>query len=143
MSKRVNDSHKSSGFLPRGRGAEVFSRSAITNGRDLLPTIDGRSVWARRFRDLIQLHVSDLGGEDAVSTAELSLIRRGACLTVELERLEIAFAANGGATVQQLDSYQRAANTLRRLLQTIGMKRVPKDITPDLRSYLQDREAAE
>lgn len=27
-------------------------RSRITNGSDLLPTTDGRSAWARLFRDL-------------------------------------------------------------------------------------------
>src|SRR5690349_19554851 len=31
-------------------------RSRITNGNALLPGVDGRSVWARRCRDVIDLH---------------------------------------------------------------------------------------
>ena len=58
-------------------------RSRITNGR-LLPG-DNRGSWARRCRDLISEHLSDLGGEDNTSAAEQSLVRRAAVLTVELE----------------------------------------------------------
>lgn len=72
-------------------------RCRITNGRDLLPGVDGRSVWPRRLRDLISLHLSDLGGEGAISEAEKCLIRRAACLTVELEHMELTFACNGEA----------------------------------------------
>src|SRR5262245_23135164 len=50
-------------------------RSRITNGTDLLPGIDGRSNWARRFRDVISLHTSDLGGLEECSEAEKSIIR--------------------------------------------------------------------
>ena len=84
----------------------------------------------RRLADLIALHVSDLGGEDAVSHSENLLVRRAACLTVELERLEVVFAMAGQATPQDLDLYQRASNTLRRHLESIGIQRRPRDVTP-------------
>jgi hypothetical protein len=73
------------------------SRSRITNRSAVLPDVDGRSTWVRRLRDLINLHPSDLGGEDAVSEAERSIIRRVATLTVELERMESVFASAGEA----------------------------------------------
>jgi len=137
MGKYTNASHKETGLLTNGK-------SRITNSNGLLPTIDGRSTWARRLRDLINQHVNDVGGIDLVSTAELSLIRRAATITIELERLELRFHSNNGATFPELDAYQRSANTLRRLLQSIGMKRVPRDVTPPtLREYLRSREAAE
>jgi hypothetical protein len=107
-------------------------RSRMTNGSAVLPGVDGRSTWVRRLRDLIALHLSDLGGEDVASEAERSIIRRASTLTVELERLELAFATQGEATAEQLDLYQRTANSLRRLLESIGIKRVPRDVTPDL-----------
>ncbi len=44
--------------------------------------------------------------------------------------MEAEFAAQGKAKAWQLHAYQRAANTLRRLLQAVGLKREPKDITP-------------
>jgi hypothetical protein len=99
----------------------------MSNRSELLPArlggVDGRSTWVRRFHDLIGLHVSDLGGDDAVSTAERSIVRRAVTLTVELERYELKFAKAGEATITDLDAYQRATNTLRRLLETVGLQR--------------------
>jgi hypothetical protein len=37
------------------------ARSKVTNGY-LLPAVDGRSTWMRRLRDLIGLHLTDIGG---------------------------------------------------------------------------------
>jgi hypothetical protein len=39
-------------------------RSRVTNGKQLfLEKGLGRSTWARRMRDLLQLHIADLGGD--------------------------------------------------------------------------------
>jgi hypothetical protein len=113
------------------------ARSRITNGSALLPGVDGRSVWARRCRDVIDLHISDLGGANNVSEAEKSIIRRCAALTVELEHLEFLFATAGAATPDQLDLYQRTANSLRRHLETIGIERRPRDVGPSLGDMLR------
>jgi hypothetical protein len=112
-------------------------KSRITNHSHILPGTDGRSAWARRLRDLISLHTADLGGQDAVSAAEASIIRRAATLTVELERLELLFATSE-ARPEDLDLYQRMSNTLRRHLETTGLKRVPRDVTPTLSDYLKE-----
>src|SRR5262249_37777099 len=112
-------------------------RSAVTNGRRLfVDGGDGRGPWARRMRDVIELHVSDLGGIEAASEAEKSIIRRAATLTIELERLEAKFSASGAARDADLDMYQRCSNTLRRLLETVGIHRRPRDVTPTLESFL-------
>jgi hypothetical protein len=111
------------------------ARSRVSNGSAVLPGVDGRSTWVRRLRDLMGLHLSDLGGDDAVSEAERSIVRRGATLTVELERMEAGFAVAGEAQPDQLDFYQRTANSLRRLLEAIGLQRRPKDVTPDPLEY--------
>jgi hypothetical protein len=58
-----------------GRPKKAF-RARVTNGSELLPDIDGRSIWARRCRDIISAHTADLGGLDNCSAAEQSLIRR-------------------------------------------------------------------
>lgn len=106
--------------------------SRITNGSALLPgNVDGRSTWVRRCKDLIALHTTDLGGPENISVAELSLIRRAAALTVELEMMEASWAEAGQATPAQLDLYSRTAGNLRRLLETLGLKRRAKDVTPD------------
>jgi hypothetical protein len=114
------------------------AKSKLTNGTTL-PGVDGRSTWVRRLRDLMGLHLSDLGGEDAVSEAEKSIVRRAATLTVELERLELKFAKEGEASTADLDLYQRTSNSLRRLLEAVGLERRMKDVTPNLATYLAQR----
>jgi hypothetical protein len=131
----------------RGISVPTRQHSKITNGSALLPGIDQRSAWVRRAKDVIALHLSDLGGADNVSAAKLSIVRRSAVLTVELERLEAQFAVAGQADAEQLDQYARVASNLRRLLEAVGLERVPRDVTT-LESYLQQhhptpREAAE
>jgi hypothetical protein len=72
--------------------AKATARSRVTNGKELLPGVDGRSLWARRYRDVLALHLSDLSGENNVTEAEKTLARRAACLVVELELMEVRFA---------------------------------------------------
>jgi hypothetical protein len=109
----------------------------VTNGSALLPGVDGRSAWVRRCKDIIEAHLSDLGGEDNTSEAERSLIRRAAVLTTELERLEAKFASAGEASERDLDLYIRAAGNLRRLLEAIGLERRARDIGPTLGDLLR------
>jgi hypothetical protein len=78
-----------------------------------------------------------MGGQEAISAAEASIIRRAACLTVELERLELDFATAGEQLPAKLDQYQRCANTLRRLLEAIGLQRRSKNITPTIESIAE------
>lgn len=111
-------------------GRSLTNRSRVTNKMGLIPLVDGRSSVARRWHDLIYLHTSDLGGEDNLSQAELSIVRRAATLTVELEHLEQKFALSGdGATESQLKTYQMTVNTLRRTLEALGLKRRARDVT--------------
>jgi len=112
------------------------ARSRLSNGTHILPGVDGRSTWVRRLRDLMGLHLADLGGEDATSEAERSIIRRAATLTVELERLELRFARAGEASPEEIDLYQRTASTIRRLHEAVGLQRRPRDVTPSLADYL-------
>ena len=113
-------------------------KSRITNGSAFLPGIDGRSAWIRRAKDLISEHLSDLGGPDNTSAAERSITRRVAVLSVELEHLEARFASAGSASPDDLDLYQRTANSLRRLLEAVGLQRRAKDVTPDPLLYAHE-----
>ena len=124
---------------PRTGIYKPMARSRVTNGRDLLPNIDHRTLWVRRFRDVLALHLSDLGGENLVSEAEKAIVRRAACLIVELEQLERNFALNGCSSSTQLLEYGRASNTLRRLLETVGLQRRSRDVTPSLDEYLRQK----
>ena len=119
-------------------GCAGRQRSAITNGSKLLAGVDGRSPWIRRCKDLIREHLSDLGGAENVSAAERSLVRRIAVITAELEHLETRFALAGEANAEDLGLYLQASNNLRRLLETVGLRRRPRDVTPDPLTYARE-----
>jgi hypothetical protein len=63
-------------------------RSAVTNGRRLFVDGDANSAWSRRYRDLIIGHVKDMGGHDALSQSQISLIKRASAIELELEQME-------------------------------------------------------
>jgi len=94
--------------------------SAVTNGNRLLQDGDPNSAWSRRYADLARLHVDDLGGVDAVTEAQISLVRRCAAIEVELERLE-GFMSRGAEV--DLDSFARVSGTLSRMLRALGLER--------------------
>jgi hypothetical protein len=108
-------------------------KSRITNGKDLLPNIDGRSALARRYRDIAGAILIDQGGVERCSESRIQLIRRFAAAAVLAEQLE-GRLANG----EQIDIAQHAtlSSTLVRLAQRIGIDRIPHDVTPSLAEYL-------
>lgn len=125
-----NKARRSVADSPHIGGPSPAHRSRATNGSTLLQNVDGRSAWARRMRDLMALHLSDLGGEGAVSAAEKCLIRREATLTVKQER----FATDGKARAEALDLY---SGNLRRLLNAIGLRRRPTTAPLPLHRHLE------
>jgi hypothetical protein len=107
----------------------------VTSGRQLFIDGNPNSAWSRRFSDLVLGHASDAGGFDLLSEAQLSLIRRAAAIECELERLDARLSA--GEPVD-LDSYGRCASHLRRLFETLGVERKPRDVTPTLSDLLRE-----
>jgi hypothetical protein len=87
---------------------------------------DGRGAWARRWRDLIEAHVADLGGAEALSSAERSLIKRASTLEIELEQVEGRLSMG---KAQDLAVYATAASHLRRIFETLGLDRKARDVT--------------
>jgi hypothetical protein len=108
-------------------------RSAVSNGRRLFVEGDGNSAWSRRYRDLIASHVSDLGGASLLSEAQRSLIKRASAIELELEQAEGRLSM--GQQID-LDAYTRAAGHLRRLLETLGLQRVQRDVTRTTDEYI-------
>ena len=62
----------------------------MTNGKQMFVDGDGRSPWARRWKDLCELHARDISPNGAIhlSEAQRSLIRRTATIEIELEAVE-------------------------------------------------------
>jgi hypothetical protein len=100
-------------------------RSAVTNGERAFVLGNGCSPWARRQRDLIALHIADLGGEERLSENQLSLCRRAATLETELEMLEGQLSLG---KVADLDLYNRLSGNLRRILESLGLERVARQV---------------
>ena len=133
-------------YLHSKHRPKTCQSSKLTNGSALLPKLearctDGRSAWCRRLRDLLESHVNQLGGWPAVSHSEAVIIRRCATLTLELERRESAFARAGEIDDSSLAIYATASNSLRRLLEAIGLHRRARDITRPLADILKEIDA--
>jgi hypothetical protein len=118
------------------------ARSRVSNGTDVLPGVDGRSLIARRYRDICAAIATDQGGAERLSETRLQLIRRFAAAACLAEAME-ARLANG----EQIDLAEHAqlASTLVRIAQRIGIDRLPRDVTQTLSQYLAGHaeEAAE
>jgi hypothetical protein len=101
------------------------TRSAVTNGKRLFVEGKQNTKWARRYRDLVAGHISDLQGGDGMSEAQLSLIKRASTIELELEQMEGKLSK--GLQID-LDLFTRSAGHLRRILETLGLERRPKQI---------------
>ena len=113
---------------------ERSGRTRLTNGKDLLPDVDGRSLLYKRFKEIARLVAADQGGLDALSEARVQLVRRFAATCVMAEQLE-SDMCNG----LEIDINQHTAlsSTLVRLGARIGIDRRAKHITPNLTDYLE------
>lgn len=112
-------------------------RSRITNGRALfndVELVDGRSAASRRFRDILGQIVADLGGSERLSEAQKQLCRRVSLMCWECERLEARSIA--GEQID-LDVFGQLTDRIGRACQRLGLQRVPRDVTPDLKSYIE------
>lgn len=112
------------------------ARSRLTNGKDILPGIDGRSVVARRYHDLVAQLVADAGGAERLSEVRAQLIRRFAALAVQAEAMEAQLASG-----QPIDLGEHAlvSSTLVRISTRLGIERRAREITPRLQDYLANR----
>jgi hypothetical protein len=103
-------------------------RSRISNGKDLLPDVDGRSTVARRYRDIASQIAIDQGGLEHCSESRLQLIRRFSACAVLAEQMEAALARG-----QEIDISEHAllCSTMTRIASRIGIDRIPKPIDDD------------
>ena len=64
-----------------------FASSRVAQGLTLLPSIDGRSTWARIMRDVYNSMLAHAGGADYVSETRKLMARRVAACEAELIHL--------------------------------------------------------
>jgi hypothetical protein len=78
--------------------------------------LDGRTVGGRRFRELMAVFLSDLGGEQSLDSLELSQVRLAAALMAVTE-LMTTDALNSGKV--EPEQFSRMANGAARLLASL------------------------
>jgi hypothetical protein len=109
------------------------------------PGANGQTAWNRTVRNVHGAMADHLGGADMITTPESLIVRRISVFEAEMQLLEakIAVARQHKQEVDEktIDLYSRLTNAQRRLLETVGMKRIPRDVTPTLSNYLKAKES--
>jgi hypothetical protein len=101
--------------------------------------LDGRTLAARRCRELVNALASDAGGLAHVSEGTKQLIQRAAVLGTFIESCGTKWL--GGEEIP-LASYMSAVDRQRRLLEAIGLDRKQRTVSPSPLDYArQQREA--
>ena len=109
-------------------------RSALTNDPLALRGVDGRSMAARRYRDVAIALADELGGQDKLSEPAKILVRQAAALTVQVEGLQSKIVAGEEVDTEQL---VRLSNVLGRTLQRLGLKKPRPAREPSLAERLR------
>ena len=124
--------------------AKPQARSRVTNGKSLwLEKVDGRRHEARRYRDILQGFVDELGGAKKLTETQRQLARRAATLCVHGERLEAAFVQG-----EEIDTaeYCSFVNSMARIFVRLGLLPKANDDSegrPSLREYLPHRDTSD
>ena len=123
------------------------NRSKVSNGSRLfVEPIDGRTATGRRFRDLLGDFTSDLGGLAQLSEGQKQLVRRSSLIGALCEKLEVD-AVLEKATFD-LDGYIVLTNCQRRLCETLGLRRVQRQVNAidnldSIKAYLDSQKGAQ
>jgi hypothetical protein len=129
--RKRNGARKATNGTPRGRvlrPTQLRLTKYLRSPAARLPELDGRSTWVRRWKSQIERHVTMLGGQEIVSESEMILCMRAATLICELERREVGFAQTGEISDDAIEVYQRVVNTLRRVLESLGLQRRAREV---------------
>lgn len=108
-------------------------RSKISNGKDVLPDVDGRSLIARRFKEISTAIYIDQGGFDRLTEARRQLVRRFAAAAVLAEQMEARLARGGTIDIGE---HALLCSTLTRIVTRLGINRVARDVTPSIADYV-------
>lgn len=98
-----------------------------------LDSLDKRTRAYRRYVAIRDAITGDLGGAEALSEVQCQMVSRFAFMAMQLEAMEAA-AVQGDKV--DLDLFSRTAGHMRRLGETLGITRKPRDVTPSLQDYI-------
>jgi hypothetical protein len=102
-----------------------------------IDALDRRTRPFKRYESIRGAVLADMGGESNTTEVQRQLISKFATLALQLETLESA-ALEGNHI--DLDLFGRCSGHLRRIAETLGLRRVPRDVTLNPLTYAADRE---
>jgi hypothetical protein len=105
--------------------AAAKQRRPRRHSRGVPRNVDGRTIAARRFRDLTNSYSAELGGE--LSEAERSLVRQAVALQLQAELMQAAIVRGEPVDADQLI---RVSSTSKRLLGIIASRSGKRNPTP-------------
>ncbi len=114
------------------------ARDRVSNGADLLPGVDGRSVAARRFRGIIVELEAELG--PGLTASERLQVRTAAMALLSAEDLTARTVRGEAVDTEQ---HTRAVNGALRALRSLRSGRKARPAPSPLDAHLQQRAARE
>lgn len=126
-----------------GGQLDLKSRSALTNAnRLILGDVDGRTALSRRYRDVRDQILLDLGGMDSVPAMKYAVVEQAAALTIMAEE-QVGYKLSED---QRYDHkiHMDLIKQLGPVARILGIRRVPKNVSPaseivDLEDYVKSR----
>ena len=97
--------------------------------------LDGRTNAAKMFDHLVANIESDLGGRAQLSTIQRALIEGFVGAAVILHHLNTQLALGQDVDLAQ---HAQAVSAMVRVASRLGVRRVPRDVTPDPLDYARD-----
>ena len=120
---------------PKGR----VPKGGVKTRLRTLADVDRRTRAAQDAFDLRDRIAEDLGGMSSLSAMEREIVDNAALLGAILKDATAGYLTGEAINLQEV---MAAMNAQRRLLETLGLARRARDVTPSLRTYLASREVA-
>lgn len=107
-----------------------------------LRRMDRRTAFAKRLRRVFNAIVEDLGGEEALSMIQLTLVERFAWLKAHLQQLEDEMAKQPADELdpKTVAQWVQSNNCMNGLAKTLGLKKKTK--APDFHAIISGRKGA-
>ena len=124
--------------IDAGHGSDAAPKRSGKTRLLSLADIDRRTRAYQRTAELIASVESDLGGSAHLSTGERQIVQRAAVTGALIEDLEARWLRG-----DEIDpaTYCTLSNAQRRLFETVGLKRVARDVSADLDSWAAEKAA--
>src|SRR4051794_33001703 len=127
-------------YLPRPSSArfKMTTKLAKRSAEERLPDAQATAKRLRRFNRMRSQLLTKFGAGDDATQAQMTIANNAAAMSIWCEE-RVAELLDAGEV--NIGEFNTTVNTLRRLLETLGIARAPRDI-PQLSEYLAKRVSA-